>query len=670
LAARGEKADVVEVAREIEERDRRDAGREHSPLRPADDAVVVDTTAVGVEEVVKRLRDRVEAATLESQPVQGYGTSNSSRGGIIPMNQETKVAAASGGEDDFRTLFEESLRSVKPGEVVRGRVVLVTRDQVTVDIGYKSEGQIPIHEFSTRGEQASIKEGDEIDVYFDADEGETGGIVLSRAKAEQAKVWRDIESAFESEGVIEGVITGKVKGGLKVDVGVPAFLPGSHADLRPARNLDRFISQRSQFAVLKFNRARGNVVVSRRAVMERERAQLKQETLKVLEEGVILEGVVKNITDYGAFVDLGGIDGLLHVTDMSWGRVNRPADVIGVGERIKVVVLKYDPERGRVSLGMKQIMPDPWSSVAERFPVGSRIHGKVVSLADYGAFVELEPGIEGLVHVSEMSWTKRVTHPSKVVEVGAEVDVVVLDVDSANRRISLGLKQAEPNPWEMVRVNHPVGSHIVGAVKNITDFGVFIGIEEGIDGLVHISDLHWTKKVRHPSELFKKGDEVEAVVLGIDVDNERVSLGVKQLSEDPWNAIHERYPVGTRVNGKVTSVTDFGVFVEIEDGIEGLIHVSQLSTDRVDKPQTIYEPAQEIEAEITAIDSRDRKIALSIKALRRSEEREEIESYLQREREGGRFSFEDILSSDLRLDRDENARSGDQGKAEGKKEDE
>src|SRR5215468_5903855 len=569
------------------------------------------------------------------------------------MNQQPRVAAPDGGNDDFRRLFEESLRAVKPGEVVRGRVVSVGRDQVTVDIGYKSEGQISINEFTTRDGEVTVKEGDEIDVFFDADEGEHGGIVLSRSKAEQAKVWRDIEEAFQNNGVVEGVIVGKVKGGLKVDVGVPAFLPGSHADIRPARNLDRFISQRGHFAVLKFNRARGNVVVSRRAVIERERAQLKQETLKVLEEGVILEGIVKNITDYGAFVDLGGIDGLLHVTDMSWGRVNKPADVVSVGDRVRVVVLKYDPDRGRVSLGMKQIMPDPWASVAERYPVGARVHGKVVSLADYGAFVELEPGIEGLVHVSEMSWTKRVTHPSKVLEVGQEVDVMVLDVDTANRRISVGLKQAEPNPWELVRLNHPIGSRIRGQVKNITDFGVFIGIEEGIDGLVHVSDLHWTKKIRHPSEMFQKGDEVDAVVLGIDVDNERISLGVKQLAEDPWHSMHQRYPVGSKVKGRVTSVTDFGVFMEVEEGIEGLIHVSQLSTERVEKPQSLFAAGQEIEAEVTAVDARDRKIALSIKALRKSEEREEIESYQQREREGGRFSFEDILRSDLRLDRDE-----------------
>lgn len=571
------------------------------------------------------------------------------------MNAEPKATAHDGGGDDFRRLFEESLRTVKPGEVVTGRVVFISRDQVTVDIGYKSEGQIPLREFSDRGGNHQVSVGDEVDVYFESDDGESGGIVLSRSKAEQAKVWSEIEKAYQNEGIIEGVIVGKVKGGLKVDVGVPAFLPGSHADIRPARNLDRFLNQRGEFSVLKFNRARGNVVVSRRQVMEKERAQLKQETLKVLDEGIILEGIVKNITDYGAFVDLGGIDGLLHVTDMSWGRVNKPSDVVNVGDKCRVVVLKYDPDRGRVSLGMKQIMPDPWASVAERYPVGSRISGKVVSLADYGAFIELEPGIEGLVHVSEMSWTKRVTHPSKVVEVGSDVDVVVLDVDTANRRISLGLKQAEPNPWELVRVNHPIGSRIKGPVKNITDFGVFIGVEEGIDGLVHISDLHWTKKIRHPSDLYNKGDEVEAVVLGIDVDNERVSLGVKQLANDPWSGIEIRYPIGQRVTGTITSVTDFGVFVEIEEGIEGLIHVSQLSTERVDRPQDDFQIGQQIEAEVTSIDTKDRKIALSVKALRKSEEREEIESYLEKEREGGRFSFEDILKSDLRLDRDESA---------------
>src|SRR2546421_3223412 len=348
--------------------------------------------------------------------------------------------------EDFGALFENSLRTIKPGEVVRGHVVQVTRDYVTVDIGYKSEGQIPIQEFLSRDGTVEVSQGDEIDVYFDSSEGENGGIALSRSRAEQLKVWTDIERAYQASSTVEGTIVGKVKGGLKVDIGVSAFLPGSHADIRPARNLDRYIGQRGRFAILKFNRSRGNVVVSRRAVMEREREVLKEETLKVLEEGVILEGQVKNITDYGAFIDLGGIDGLLHITDMSWGRVSHPSEVVKVGDQLKVVILKYDPSRERVSLGMKQILPDPWSDVRDRYPSGTRIHGKVVSLTDYGAFVELEKGVEGLVHVSEMSWTKRVSHPRDVVTEGQEVDVQVLDVDPQNRRISLGLKQTEQNP--------------------------------------------------------------------------------------------------------------------------------------------------------------------------------------------------------------------------------
>jgi small subunit ribosomal protein S1 len=563
---------------------------------------------------------------------------------------------ALGGADDFGRMFEQSMRAVKPGEIVVGRVVLVARDYVTVDIGYKSEGQIGIHEFRERDGSIGVHEGDEIDVYFESSDNEEGGIVLSRQKAEQYRVWRDIEKAFEEEGAVEGTIVGKVKGGLKVDIGVPAFLPGSHADLRPARNLDRFVGQRGRFSILKFNRSRGNVVVSRRAVMERERASLKGETLKVLEEGVILEGTVKNITDYGAFVDLGGLDGLLHITDMSWGRIGHPSEVVNVGDKVRVVVLKYDPERERVSLGMKQILPDPWATVHDRYAPGMKVHGKVVSLTEYGAFVELEKGVEGLIHVSEMSWTRRVSHPSKVLQAGAEVDVLVLDVDPANRRISLGLKQTEPNPWEMVRINHPVGSHIAGKVKSVTDFGIFVGVDEGIDGLVHISDLHWTKKVKHPSELFKKGDDVEAVVLAIDVENERISLGIKQLSEDPWNSMPTRYPVGTKIHGTVTSITDFGVFVEIEEGLEGLIHVSQLSTERVDKPAQLFHVGENVEAEVTHVDPRERRIGLSIKALRRSEERDEVDSYLRREREGAKFSFEDLLTGDLRLDRDEGDR--------------
>lgn len=577
--------------------------------------------------------------------------------------QDGQEEGPAGGPEDFSQLFEQSLQTVKPGEVVRGRVVNIGPEVVTIDIGYKSEGQIPVAEFRSRDGEVTISEGDEVEVFFDSADAEQEGVVLSRAKAEEFRVWHKIEDAFTNNVPIEGSIVGKVKGGLKVDIGVSAFLPGSHVDLRPVRDLDRFIGRREKFAVLKFNRSRANVVVSRRTVLEQERATLREETLKLLEEGVILEGTVKNITDYGAFVDLGGIDGLLHVTDMSWGRVGHPSEMVKTGETVKVVVLKYDAKRERVSLGLKQLIPDPWLTVAERYTVEGRVHGKVVSLADYGAFVELESGVEGLLHVSEMSWTKRITHPSKLLSVGDEVDVVVLDINPDHRRISLGLKQISPNPWELVRMNHPVGSHISGKVKSITDFGVFVEVEDGIDGLAHISDLHWTKKIKHPSELFKKGDEVEAVILGVDVANERVSLGIKQAAADPWQTLAERHPIGSRINGKITSVTDFGVFVEVEDGVEGLVHISQLSTERVEKPSALFDVGTEVEAEVIHIDAREHKMGLSIKALRRTEERAEMEAYLQREREEARFSFEDILGEELRLDRDEAEDKNDRQKA-------
>jgi small subunit ribosomal protein S1 len=575
--------------------------------------------------------------------------------------QPTNQTSVAGGED-FETLFEESLRTVKPGGVVRGKVVDITSTHVMVDVGYKSEGQIPLQEFLDRQGKSQVKVGDEIDVYFDSSEGEGGGIVLSRQRAENMKVWEDIEKSSRDGTGVEGVIVAKVQGGFKVDLGVPAFLPGSHVDIRPTRNLDKFVGQRDKFAVLKFNRARGNVVVSRRALLEKERDSLKKEILKVLEEGVILEGAVKNITSYGAFVDLGGIDGILHISDMSWGRIGHPSELVKVGDRIKVVVLKFDPERERISLGMKQILPDPWSAVAETYPVGARVQGKVVSLVDYGAFVELEKGVEGLIHISEMSWTKKIAHPSKVVQVGETVDVVVLNVDPNHRRISLGLKQVMPNPWEQAKEKYPAGTIIKGPVRSVTDFGIFVGIEEGIDGLVHVSDLHWTKKVKHPSELYKKGDMVEAKVLGVDVQNERFSLSVKQLATDPWQVIAEKYPVGAKVKGEVASVPDFGVFVRLEEGVEGLIHVSQLSTERVEKPSSLFKPGDVVEAEVIHVEPREHKLGLSIRALKKTEERQEMENYLKREKEGGRFSFEAILNEELRLDRDEEPQPADKAK--------
>src|SRR6266487_346697 len=538
------------------------------------------------------------------------------------QKDEEKNSATAGGANEFETLFEESLRTVKPGGVVKGKVVGITSTHVLIDVGYKSEGQIPLAEFLDRQGNLQVKVGDQVDVFFDSPEGENGGIVLSRQRAENIKIWEEIENAYNEGRGVEGLIIGKVKGGFKVDVGVPGFLPGSHVDVRPTRNLDKFIGTRDRFAILKFNRARGNVVVSRRALLEKERDTLKQEVLKVIEEGVILEGTVKNITGYGAFVDLGGIDGILHISDMSWGRINHPSEIVEVGAKIQVVVLKFDAEKERISLGMKQLTPDPWHTVAEKYPIGARVQGKVISLMDYGAFVELESGIEGLIHISEMSWTKKVSHPSKILQVGQTVEVVVLNVDPSHRRISLGLKQVMANPWESAKEKYPVGSVVKGPVRNITDFGIFVGIEEGIDGLVHISDLHCSKKIKHPSELYKKGDLVEARVLGVNVENERLSLGIKQLAPDPWKVVADRHPVGSKIKGQVTSVPDFGVFVRIEEGVEGLIHVPQLST----------------------------------------EERQEMESYLKREKEGSRFSFESLLGDELRLDKDDDAQSGRKGR--------
>lgn len=578
------------------------------------------------------------------------------------QKDEGKEGEVAAGASDFETLFEESLRSVKPGGVVKGTVVGITATHVLIDVGYKSEGQIPLQEFQDRQGDLQVQIGDEVDVFFDSSEGEGGGIVLSRERAENIKIWEEIEKAYRDEIGVEGVIIGKVKGGFKVDVGVPGFLPGSHVDIRPTRNLDKFVGTKDRFAILKFNRARGNVVVSRRVLLEKERETLKKEVLKVLEEGVILEGTVKNITGYGAFVDLGGIDGILHISDMSWGRISHPSEIVQVGEKVKVVVLKFDPEKERISLGIKQMIPDPWAAVQEKYPVETRVRGKVISLMDYGAFVELEKGIEGLIHISEMSWTRKVSHPSKILQVGEAVEVVVLNVDPGHRRISLGLKQVMPNPWEEAKQKYPLGTIIKGPVRNITDFGIFVGVEEGIDGLVHISDLHWTKKIKHPSELFKKGDIVEAQVLGVNVENERFSLGIKQLTTDPWKIIADRYPVGSKVKGEITSVPEFGVFVRLEEGVEGLIHVSQLSTERVDKPSTLFKVGDQVEAEVIHVDPNERKIGLSVRALKKSEERQEMENYLKKEKEGGRFSFESLLNEELRLDRDEEGQPSRKGK--------
>jgi small subunit ribosomal protein S1 len=540
--------------------------------------------------------------------------------------------------EDFATLFEASQKTggpIEEGKVVGGTVIQLTKDYAVVDIGYKSEGQVAISEFAPApGGELGVKVGDKVEVLVESRENDTGMVVLSKEKADKMRIWDEISAACERDELVEGIIVGRVKGGLSVDIGVKAFLPGSQVDIRPVRNLDKLIGEKFKFKVIKFNKKRGNIVLSRRVLLEKEREELKKETLKNLKEGAILKGVVKNLTDYGAFIDLGGIDGLLHVTDMSWGRIGHPSEMFEVGQEVRVVVLKFDPASERVSLGLKQIQEDPWHRADEKYPVGTRVKGKVVSLTDYGAFIELEQGVEGLVHVSEMSWTKRVKHPSKLVNVGDQVEAVVLDIDPKAKRISLGMKQIEANPWTLLEDKYPIGSVIRGEVRNVTDFGVFVGVEEGIDGLVHVSDVSWTERIKHPGEKFKKGDVVEAVVLNIDVENERFSLGIKQIQPDPWTTLAERHPVGSRVKGKVTKVTDFGAFVEIEPGIEGLVHVSEMKDERVENPRDVVKETDEVDVKVIDMDTQERKVALSMKALNRDGGEDDYREYLRKQGDG------------------------------------
>jgi small subunit ribosomal protein S1 len=549
---------------------------------------------------------------------------------------ETLGSAAEGqsSEPDFEDMealqdfYDQSFKNIQEGEVIRGRIVQISDDFVMVDIGYKSEGQISIHEFKDEKGEVQAAIGDDVDVLLEFHDDEDGTIHLSKEKAAKIKVWDDISRIYNEDGTIEGRVISKVKGGLAVDIGVQAFLPGSQVDLRPVRNLESLIGHTFPYKILKYNKKRRNVVLSRRALLEKEREQMKSQTLANLEDNKVVEGIVKNITDYGIFVDLGGIDGLLHITDMSWGRVGHPSEMFQIGDKITVKVLSFDREHERVSLGLKQLVADPWSEAEAKYPVSTRVQGKVVSLTDYGAFVEIQEGVEGLIHVSEMSWTKKVRHPSRILSVGDEVEAVVLSINPENKRISLGMKQLEPNPWDVIAQKYPVGTTIAGKIKNITDFGVFIGIDEGIDGLVHISDISWTKRVKHPSEVFKKNQEVQAIVLNIDKDNERFSLGIKQLESDPWESIPDRYPMGSVISGPITNVTDFGLFVELEEGIEGLVHVSEISKEKIKSPVGQYKTGDSITARVINISPKDRKIGLSIKKVEEQEERSSFDDYV------------------------------------------
>lgn len=534
--------------------------------------------------------------------------------------------AAEEESSEFEQLYNQSIKSFQKGSLVKGRVLRVQSNAVLVDLGYKSDGIIPVEQF-TPEELATLKPGDELEMFLEQAEDSKGNLILSREKAKKLQVWDDLNAAFQNGTTLKGRVISKIKGGLMADIGVPAFLPGSQIDIKPVRDLDQYLGQVLDLRIIKMNSGRGNIVLSRRAILEGEQNALKEGLLAGIAEGQTVSGVVKNITDYGVFIDLGGIDGLMHVTDMSWARIGHPSELFKIGDAVEAVVLKYDREKQKISLGLKQKTQDPWLSVAEKYPVGMRVRGKVTSLADYGAFVELELGIEGLVHVSEMSWTQRIKHPSKVMAVGDLVDAQVLAVDPAAKRISLGTRQVGPNPWDTIGQRYPIGSVVEGKVRTITDFGAFVGLEEGIDGLAHISDLSWTQHVKHPSELLKKGQSTKAVVLNIDPQKQRISLGIKQLTPDPWDkVIPERYKVGKDEQVKVTKKAEFGLFVALEHGIEGLIPLSEIPKDAAD-----IKEGDEVTARVMKVDRSDHKISLSIKAQIKGEDKTSLKAFMSQQ---------------------------------------
>jgi small subunit ribosomal protein S1 len=600
--------------------------------------------------------DPVEA-TAETSPGAEDSAGEETPASAEAASQEpTGETGEMGGAEDFGAILDAHERQhhaeVSEGEVVKGTVEKITEQGVIIDIGFKSEGMVPINEFRD-GDQLTVKPGDQVDVLVKQLENNEGYVELSRADALRMQTWDRIEQAYRRGTTLSGRVMDRIKGGLRVDIGgIPAFLPGSQVDIRPVRNLDSFRNKEIEVRVLKVNKKRGNIVLSRKVVLDEQNANRKEETLRHLEDGIIVEGQVKNITEYGAFIDLGGLDGLLHITDMSWGRIQNPNEIFRVGESVQVKVLKFDRDRERVSLGYKQLIPDPWASIAERYPMNMRVKGKVVSLTDYGAFVELEPGIEGLVHVSEMSWSKRVKHPSKLLTVGQEIEAQVLEVDSHNRRISLGIKQIEANPWETLAQRYSVGTRIKGRVRNLTDFGAFVEIEDGIDGLVHVSDISWTKRIKHPSEALKKNQEVEAVITAIDTENRRLSLSIKDLEPNAWDRFFEQHRPGDVLAGKVTRFANFGAFVELEDGIEGLCHVSELSDQHVDKPEDAVKIGQKLPFKILKMDRDAKKIGLSARAVGKDEPIIDVRSYSSSD--SGMASLGEIADYNIATEGDKN----------------
>lgn len=569
-------------------------------------------------------------------------------------------------EMDFESQLENYLNSdfgdIEEGVIVSGEVVKIDDSYILVDVNFKSEGQIPLDEFMENG-QVTVKVGDTVDVYVVRKNEREGSIVLSREKAKRMQVLDELEKLLDSGDVVVGRIVRRIKGGYVVEIkGIEAFLPGSHVDLRPVPDMDALVNQDFEFRVLKINRRRSNVIVSRRVLLEEDRDRKRGELLTTLEEGQSVSGVVKNITEYGVFIDLGGLDGLLHITDMSWKRIKHPKEMVQLGDELTLKVLSFDKDEKKVSLGLKQLVMDPWANISEKYPEGHKLTGKVTNLVDYGAFVELEAGVEGLVHISEMSWTRKLRHPSQMVRPGDEVDVIILGVDVDRKRISLGMKQVAPNPWDLVAEKYPEGTILEASVKNITEFGLFIGIEDGIDGLIHVSDLSWTKKIRHPNELYKVGDVVRAKVLTVDKENEKFTLGIKQLADDPWLDVPNRYPVGTMLTGTITNITDFGLFVEVEEGIEGLVHVSEMSKKKIKSPKEAFNEGDSIEAKVIHVSADERRLGLSLKAQEP-----------ERKRSGGAGEFRTTQSGSMtgsnlgdmiRQKMEENAENGSEPDAE------
>jgi small subunit ribosomal protein S1 len=553
------------------------------------------------------------ADNIEDTIADDQKTGSEPKGGDTIDNEKDTLDGPS-----FQELYEESLKTIHEGKVVAGEIVHIDKEFVLVDIGYKSEGQIRTTEFLDPDGRLTAEVGDKVDVLLVRKEDRDGRIILSKEKAARVKRWDEVEDVYRTKGTIRGRIVSQVKGGLSVDIGLQAFLPGSQADLRPVRDLVTLVGTEHDFRIVKFEKAQKNIVLSRRAALEAERKALREKRIESFEKDAILEGIVSNITHFGLFIDLGGIDGLVHITDISWGKVGNPSEIYRIGDKIKVKLLNYDEERGRISLGIKQLSPDPWKRAQDKYPMDTVIRGPVTRLKEFGAFVELEEGIEGLIHLSEISWTGNLKHPSQRLNVGDVVETKVIKIDADKRRISLSVKQLKPNPWDTIAENYPVGAIIEGEIKSITDFGLFLGIDKGIDGLVHISDISWTEKINHPSELYKKGDSVQAVILDIDKENERFSLGIKQLTPDPWETISEKYKTGSPVSGTVKSITDFGIFLELEAGIEGLIHISQIPDGKREKLTERFRLGDEVRAEVVNVSVDDKRIGLSIRKMEES----------------------------------------------------